>query len=116
MAAAAAAAPSAPKPKKTDEGPRKRKGLHEQIMDDWEDFADDERRHKKARKKKGAVDADDPDLAALDALDAPDEAGGGDLAKARSAHQSRKNARRQKGAAKMKHKAYAKKRLKGKRK
>ena len=64
---AASAAPPVGK-KKRDE-PRKRKGQHDQILEDWSEFAEDERRHKKSRRKK--VDEDDPDLLALEALDNP---------------------------------------------
>ena len=98
---AASAAPPVAKKKKDE--PRKRKGQHDQILEDWSEFAEDERRHKKSRKKK--VDEDDPDLLALEALDNPSK-------KASAAHQSVKNLRGQKKTARRKSKAYAK--LRGK--
>ena len=94
-----------PVPKKKKDEPRKRKGQHDQILDDWAELAEDERRHKKSRRKK--VQEDDPDLLALDALDNPSK-------KAAASHQSIKNLRGQKKTAKKKSKAFAK--LRGKKK
>ena len=100
------AASAAPPPvRKRKDEPRKRKGQHDQILEDWAELAEDERRHKKSQRKK--VDADDPDLLALDALDNPSQ-------KASAAHQSVKNLRGQKKTARRKSKAYAK--LRGKKK
>ena len=98
------AASAAPPPvRKRKDEPRKRKGQHDQILEDWSEFAEDERRHKRSRRKK--VDEDDPDLLALEALDNP-------AAAASKAHQSVKNLRGQKKTARRKSKAYAK--LRGK--
>ena len=98
------AASAAPPPvRKRKDEPRKRKGQHDQILEDWSEFAEDERRHKRSRRKK--VDEDDPDLLALEALDDPSK-------KASAAHQSVKNLRGQKKTARRKSKAYAK--LRGK--
>ena len=98
------AASAAPPPvRKRKDEPRKRKGQHDQILEDWSEFAEDERRHKKARKKK--IEEDDPDLLALEALDNPSK-------KAAASHQSVKNLRGQKKTARRKSKAYAK--LRGK--
>ena len=94
-----------PVPKKKKDEPRKRKGQHDQILEDWAELAEDERRHKKSRRKK--VDEDDPDLLALEALDNPSK-------KAAASHQSVKNLRGQKKTARRKSKAYAK--LRGKKK
>ncbi len=102
------AASAAPPPvRKRKDEPRKRKGQHDQILEDWSEFAEDERRHKKSRRKK--VDEDDPDLLALDALD-----GEKGVSAAASAHQARRNLRGQKKTAKKKSKAFAK--LRGKKK
>ena len=102
------AASAAPPPvRKRKDEPRKRKGQHDQILDDWAELAEDERRHKKSRRKK--VDEDDPDLLALDALD-----GEKGVSAAASAHQARRNLRGQKKTAKKKSKAFAK--LRGKKK
>ena len=92
-----------PVAKKKKDEPRKRKGQHDQILEDWSEFAEDERRHKRSRRKK--VDEDDPDLLALEALDNPSK-------KAAASRQSVKNLRGQKKTARRKSKAYAK--LRGK--
>ena len=102
------AASAAPPPvRKRKDEPRKRKGQHDQILEDWSEFAEDERLHKKARKKK--IEEDDPDLLALEALD-----GEKGVSAAASAHQARRNLRGQKKTAKKKSKAFAK--LRGKKK
>jgi len=104
--AAALSAPPVPKKKKDE--PRKRKGQHDQILEDWADFAEDERLHKKSRKKKKVAE-DDPDLLALDAI-----GDGSGAVHTAFNHQSKRNLRAQKNTVKKKSRAY--RTLRGKKK
>jgi ATP-dependent RNA helicase DDX55/SPB4 len=49
---AATRAEKAKQPKSAETGPRKRKGRHEQLMEEWEELAREERLYKKMRKGK----------------------------------------------------------------
>lgn len=89
--------------KKREDAPRKRKGQHERIMDDWDDLAAEERLEKRRRKGKITQAEYDAELADLDG-------DGGDDSDFNGAHQSKKNARKQKGIAKKKNRAYKKSR------
>ncbi|KAH8064108.1 helicase [Aureococcus anophagefferens] len=106
---AAAAGGDAPPKKpaaKRDDGPRKRKGQHAKIMDEWDDLAAEERLHKRLKKGKISQDDFDAELRELDDF-APEAAPRKDAAPAK-AHQARRNARKHAQGAKRKHKAFKK--------
>ena len=106
---AAAADGDAPPKKpaaKRDDGPRKRKGQHAKIMDEWDDLAAEERLHKRLKKGKISQDDFDAELRELDDF-APEAAPRKDAAPAK-AHQARRNARKHAQGAKRKHKAFKK--------